>query len=102
MAGLQVGGEAHLTARPKTGGRCSKAPGRSTPNATGRTRSRPGRVLPFPKAAERADIGPNRQRYYDALEEMECEGAIEWDESARYARGAKHYVITRRGLGGAG
>jgi hypothetical protein len=62
----------------------------------------PGTRLPFPEAAERAGIGPNRQRYFDALEEMAYEGAIEWDESARYARGDKHYVVTRRGLGGAG
>ena len=26
--------------------------------------------------------------------ELEYEGAIEWDKSARYARGDKHYVIT--------
>jgi hypothetical protein len=63
----------------------------------------PGTRLPFPEAAERAGIGrPNRQRYHDALEEMEYEGAIEWDGSARYARGDKHYVVTRRGLDGAG
>jgi hypothetical protein len=30
--------------------------------------------------------------------EVEYEGAIEWDKSARYARGDKHYVITERGL----
>jgi hypothetical protein len=29
---------------------------------------------------------------------VEYEGAIEWDESARYARGDKHYLVTRRGL----
>jgi hypothetical protein len=62
----------------------------------------PGTRLPFPEAAERAGIGPNRQRYFDALRDLEYEGAIEWDESARYARGDKHYVLTRRGLGGAG
>ena len=47
----------------------------------------PGTRLPFPEAAERAGIGPDRQRYFDALEEMEYARAIEWDESARYARG---------------
>ncbi len=62
----------------------------------------PGTRLPFPEAAERVGIGTNRQRYHDALEEMEYEGIIEWDESARYARGDKHYVVTRRGLDGAG
>jgi hypothetical protein len=30
--------------------------------------------------------------------DLEYEGAIEWDESARYARGDKHYLITQRGL----
>jgi hypothetical protein len=29
---------------------------------------------------------------------VEYEGAIEWDESARYARGDKHYLITQSGL----
>ena len=62
----------------------------------------PGTRLPFPEAAERASIRPDRQRYYDALEEMEYEGDIEWVESGRFARGDKHYVVTRRGLGGAG
>lgn len=62
----------------------------------------PGTRLPFPEAAERTGIGTNRQRYFDALRDLEYEGAIEWDESARYARGDKHYVVTRRGLDGAG
>jgi hypothetical protein len=30
--------------------------------------------------------------------DLEYEGAIEWDPSARYARGDKHYLITQRGL----
>jgi hypothetical protein len=58
----------------------------------------PGTYLPFPKAAKRTGIRPDRQRYHDALEELEYEGAIEWDPSARYARGEKHYVVTQRGL----
>jgi hypothetical protein len=62
----------------------------------------PGTRLPFPEAAERAGIGPNRQRYFDALRDLEYEGAIEWDRSARYARGDKHYLVTLRGLGAAG
>jgi len=65
----------------------------------------PGTRLSFLEAAKRAGIGPDRQRYYDAIEDLEYEGAIEWDESARYARGDKHYLITRRGvhdLGSAG
>jgi hypothetical protein len=57
-----------------------------------------GTLLPFLEAAKRAGIRSNRQRYYDAIEDLEYEGAIEWDKSARYARGDKHYVITRRGL----
>ena len=60
----------------------------------------PGTYLPFPKAAKRAGIRSDRQSYYDAIEELEYEGAIEWDPSARYARGDKHYVVTQRGLDG--
>jgi hypothetical protein len=60
----------------------------------------PGTYLPFPKAAKRAGIRSDRQRYHDALEELEYAGAIRWDSSARYARGDKHYVVTQRGLDG--
>ena len=60
----------------------------------------PGTHLPFLEAAKRTGIRTDRQRYYDALEELEYEGAIEWDPSARYARGDKHYLITQRGLDG--
>jgi hypothetical protein len=60
----------------------------------------PGSRLSFPEAARRNGIRSDRQRYYDALEDLEYEGAIEWDPSARYARGDKHYLITRRGLRG--
>jgi hypothetical protein len=58
----------------------------------------PGTYLSFLEAAERTGIRSDRQRYHDALEDLEYEGAIEWDPSARYARGDKHYLITRRGL----
>jgi hypothetical protein len=58
----------------------------------------PGTLLPFLEAAKRAGIRSDRQRYYDALEDLEYEGAIEWDKSAQYARGDKHYLITQRGL----
>ncbi len=58
----------------------------------------PGTYLPFLEAAKRTGIRSDRQRYHDALEDLEYEGAIEWDTSARYARGYKHYLITRRGL----
>jgi DNA-binding PadR family transcriptional regulator len=58
--------------------------------------------MPFPEAAKRAGIRADHQRYFDALRDLEYEGFIEWDESARYARGDKHYVVTRRGLDGAG
>ena len=58
----------------------------------------PGTLVPFLEAAKRAGIRSDRQRYYDALHDLEYEGAIEWDKSARYARGDKHYLITRRGL----
>jgi hypothetical protein len=61
-----------------------------------------GTHLPLEAAGRRTSINPERLRYYDAIEELEYEGAIEWDESARYARGDKHYVITQRGLDGAG
>jgi hypothetical protein len=60
----------------------------------------PGTYLPFPKAARRAGIRTDRQRYHDALEELEYEGAIKWDPSARYARGEKHYLVTQRGMDG--
>jgi hypothetical protein len=59
-----------------------------------------GSRLLFPEAAKRSGIRSDRQRYYDALEDLEYEGAIEWDPSARYARGDKHYVVTQRGLDG--
>jgi hypothetical protein len=58
----------------------------------------PGTCLSFLEAAKRSGIRSDRQRYYDAIEDLEYEGAIEWDESARYARGDKHYVVTQRGL----
>jgi hypothetical protein len=58
----------------------------------------PGTLLPFLEAAKRTGIRSDRQRYYDAIEDLEYKGAIEWDESARYARGDKHYLITQRGL----
>jgi hypothetical protein len=61
-----------------------------------------GTHVPLEAAAERIGIRPNSIRYYDAIKELVYEGAIEWDESARYARGDKHYVITRRGLDSAG
>jgi hypothetical protein len=62
----------------------------------------PGTHLPLEEAGRRTGIDPNRLRYYDAIKELEYEGAIEWDERARYARGDKHYVITQHGLNGAG
>jgi hypothetical protein len=62
----------------------------------------PGTHLPLEAAGERVGLSPKRLRYYDAIQDLEYEGAIEWDESARYARGDKHYVITQRGLDGAG
>ena len=58
----------------------------------------PGTHVALEPAAQRVGLSPERFRYYDAIEELEYEGAIEWDSSARYARGDKHYVITRRGL----
>ena len=62
----------------------------------------PGTYLSFLEAARRTGIRPDRQRYHDAIEDLEYEGAVEWDTSARYARGDKHYVITQRGLDGVG
>jgi hypothetical protein len=59
----------------------------------------PGSYLAFlDAAAKRTGIRSDRQRYHDAIEDLEYEGAIEWDKSARYARGDKHYLITQRGL----
>ncbi len=62
----------------------------------------PGTHLPLEAAGERIGLSPNRLRYYDVLQELAYEGAIERDESARYAGGDMHYVITQRGLDGAG
>ena len=58
----------------------------------------PGTHVPLEAAAQRMGISPDRFRYYDAVKELEYEAAIEWDTSARYARGNTHYVITQRGL----
>ncbi len=57
-----------------------------------------GTHLPLEEAGRRTGIDPGRLRYYDAIKELEYEGAIEWPASARYARGDKRYVITNRGL----
>jgi hypothetical protein len=57
-----------------------------------------GSHLSFLEAARRTGIRSDRQRYFDAIEDLEYEGAVEWDLSARYARGDKHYVITQGGL----
>ncbi|MGH3146867.1 MAG: hypothetical protein ACRDTR_13810 [Rubrobacter sp.] len=58
----------------------------------------PGTHLPLERAAERTGFRSNGWRYHDAIQELEYEGAIEWDLSARFARGDKHYAVTRRGL----
>jgi len=57
-----------------------------------------GTHLPLEVAGQRTGIRPTSIRYYDAIKELEYEGAIEWPTSARYARGNKKYVITKRGL----
>ena len=54
----------------------------------------PGTHLPLEAAAERLGIRPGSRRYDGVIAELEYEGAIEWDESARYARGDKRHVIT--------
>ena len=46
-----------------------------------------GTHLPLQAAGERIGIRLGRSRYDDAIEELNYEGAIEWDESARYAKG---------------
>jgi hypothetical protein len=58
----------------------------------------PGTHLLLQAAGQRIGLNPHRLRYYDAIKELEYEEAIEWDKSARYARGDKHYLITGRGL----
>jgi hypothetical protein len=58
----------------------------------------PGTYLPLEEAGQLTGIRPNSIRYYDAIRELEYDGAIEWATRARYARGDKHYVITERGL----
>ena len=57
-----------------------------------------GTHVPLEAAAQRMGLSPQRIRYYDAIEELKYEAAIEWDTSAQYARGDKHYVITQHGL----
>jgi hypothetical protein len=47
----------------------------------------PGTYLSFPEAAKRTGIRSDRQRYHDALDDLEYEEAVEWDPSAPYARG---------------
>ena len=61
-----------------------------------------GTHLPLEVAGQRTGIRPNSIRYYDAIQDLEYEGAIEWATSARYARGDKHYGITQAGLDGIG
>ena len=58
----------------------------------------PGTYVALEAAAQRMGISPDRFRYYDAVKELEYEAVVEWDTSARYARGNTHYVITKRGL----
>jgi hypothetical protein len=58
----------------------------------------PGTHLPLEAAAERIGIRPGSRRYDEVIAELEYEAAIEWDESALYARGDKRYVITECGL----
>jgi hypothetical protein len=57
-----------------------------------------GTHLPLEGAGRHTSINPERLRYHDAIEELEYEGAIEWPTSARWARGNKKYIITKRGL----
>jgi hypothetical protein len=57
-----------------------------------------GTHVPLEAAGRRTGINPDHLRYYDAIKELEYEGAIEWPTSARYAGGDKHYIITERGL----
>ena len=57
-----------------------------------------GTHLSLEEAGRRSGLMPERLRYYDAIKDLEYEGAIEWPTSARYARGNKKYVITKRGL----
>ena len=59
----------------------------------------PGTHLPLEPAAERLGIRPGSLRYGGAVEVLEKdEGAIEWDESARYHVGNAQYLVTERGL----
>jgi hypothetical protein len=58
----------------------------------------PGTHLPLQAAAERIGIRPSSRRYDGVIAELEYEAAMEWDESARYARGDRRHVITERGL----
>ncbi len=58
----------------------------------------PGTHVPLEAAAERIGIRPGRRRYDAAIEELQYEAAIEWDESTRYSALPTAYVITERGL----
>jgi len=58
----------------------------------------PATHVPLEAAAERMGIRPGSRRYDAAIEELDYEGAIEWDESARYAKGTSTPIITERGL----
>jgi hypothetical protein len=59
----------------------------------------PGTHLPLEPAAQRLGIRPGSLRYDNAAEVLEKdEGAIEWDESARYHVGNAQYLVTERGL----
>ncbi len=62
----------------------------------------PGTHLPLEAAAERVGIRPGRCRHDGVVEALEYEGVIKWAMSARYARGDKHYGITKAGLDGVG
>ena len=61
----------------------------------------PGSRLLFPEAAKRSGIRSDRQRYYDALEDLEYEGAIEWGTRVRGTPGgqALHSHPARPGWG---
>ena len=82
------------------GRRCSKPLNRYTPNATGHRLSYQELASPFWKRLNAPASGRTRQRYHDAIEDLEYEGAIEWDKSARYARGKQALPHHRERPGG--
>ena len=62
----------------------------------------PGTRLSFLEAAKRTGIRPDRQRYHDAIEDLELVSPGVSCAHVPLDGALVHYLITRRGLEGAG